>query len=357
MWPDSPFTHKFGVRFPIVQGPFGGGLSSPRLAATVSNAGGLGSYGAQGMTASRIADVISNIRAQTTAPFAINLWVSNDDPGALDVSAEQLATAAAPLAPFFEELGVTAPPRLNPWPRFDDQIEAIFDARPPIFSFIFGVPSAAILDQCRSLGIGIVGTATTVDEAIALADAGVDAIVASGFEAGGHRASFLRAAEASLTGTLALVPQVVDAVNVPVVAAGGIADGRGMAASFALGAAAVQIGTAFLACEESNASPAHRDALRSARARHTFLTRSFTGRLGRGLPNRLSDAIEAHTPLPYPVQGQLVGALREAALRQGRDDLVTFWSGQSAALIRDDRAEALFARLVSECSELIGGGT
>lgn len=354
MWNDTAFTRQFGIQFPIVQGPFGGGLSSPRLTATVSNAGGLGSYGAQGMTAARIAGVAGEIRALTTAPFAINLWVSNDDPGAFDVSPEQFAAAAAPLAPIFAELGIQPPSRpAATWPSFDDQIDAIFDARPPVFSFIFGVPSAEILEKCRALGIRTVGTATTVDEAVALANAGVDAIAASGFEAGGHRASFLRAAEASLTGTMALVPQVVDAVRVPVIAAGGIADGRGIAAASALGAAAAQLGTVFLACDESNASAPHREALRSDRARHTFLTRSFSGRLGRGLPNRVSDAIAPGTHLPYPVQGQLVSALREAALRQGRGDLVTFWSGQSAPLIRDRHADALFARLVHECSALM----
>ena len=171
----------------------------------------------------------------------------------------------AVLAPLYAELGVTPPPfppHLDPG--FDEQVEALIEARPPIFSFIFGVPAPAILDRCRSLGIRTIGTATTVDEVRAIDAAGVDAIVATGAEAGGHRPSFLRSAEASLMGTVALVPQAADAVRTPIVAAGGIADGRGIAAALALGAAAVQIGTAFLACDESNAHPAHRAALRAA---------------------------------------------------------------------------------------------
>ena len=174
-------------------------------------------------------------------------------------------------------------------------------------------------------------------------------IVATGAEAGGHRPSFLRTAEASLMGTLSLVPQVVDAVKTPVIAAGGIADGRGVAAVLALGADAAQVGTAFLACEESNAHPAHRTALRGARAGETLLTRGFTGRLGRGLRNALADTLEQGSlaRLPYPFQGHLVGALKRAALEQERFDLVPFWGGQSAPLVTHTRAADLFRSLVA----------
>jgi len=184
--------------------------------------------------------------------------------------------------------------------------------------------------------------------------AGVDLIVASGAEAGGHRPSFLRPAESSLTGTFSLIPQVVDAVDLPVIAAGGIADGRGMAAALALGADGVQIGTAFLACEESNAPVAHREALLSSRSRDTMLTRVFTGRLARGLRNRLGSALEQESApvLPYPLQGQLVGSLRAEALRQGRHDLVTFWSGQSAPLLHHRRAAELFQDLLETADRI-----
>jgi nitronate monooxygenase len=352
MWHDTDFTRRFDRRYPIVQGPFGGGLSSPRLTAIVSDAGGLGSFGAQGLPPDRLRAVVDEIRALTAEPFAVNLWVSTADARAEEVSQADHDAAVAALAPFYAELGV-APPPFAPaaGPAFEDQAAALIEARPPVFSFIFGVPSPAILDRCRSLGIRTVGTATTVDEARALDAAGVDAIVATGSEAGGHRPSFLRSAEASLTSTFALVPQVADAVSVPILAAGGIADGRGVAAALALGAHAVQIGTAFLACDESNAPPAHREALRhAAQGPPTMLTRGFTGRLGRGIRNALAEAFEspAVSRLPYPFQGNLISVLKQAALARGRSDLVPFWSGQSAPLVRHTQASKLFESLVRD---------
>jgi nitronate monooxygenase len=190
---------------------------------------------------------------------------------------------------------------------------------------------------------------TTADEAKRLADAGVDLIVASGMEAGGHRASFLRPAEDSLTGTFALVPTAVETVRVPVIAAGGIADGRGIAAALELGAAAAQIGTAFLACEESNASPLHRQMLFSEAARRTSLTRAFTGRLARSIHNEFIEKLrgkESQLP-PYPVQAWLTARLKDAALKAGRADVVSLWSGQGAALLEHRRARDLFASLAA----------
>jgi nitronate monooxygenase len=193
---------------------------------------------------------------------------------------------------------------------------------------------------------------TTVEEAVAAEAAGADVIVASGFEAGGHRGSFLGSAEASLTGTFALIPQVADAVRIPVVAAGGIADGRGIAAALTLGADGVQIGTAFLATEESGAPAIHKEALHQARARKhaTILTRAYTGRLARGLTNMIGETLHAGEDpvLPYPLQGQLLRGLREKALEQGRTDLVTLWAGQSVRLVKHRRATELFDDLVAQ---------
>jgi nitronate monooxygenase len=352
MWNDTAFTRRFDLRYPIVQGPFGGGLSSVELASTVSNAGGLGSFGLQGMTPAKIRAVIGELRDRTAAPFNVNLWVSTEDAPASSIARADYDAAVAALAPLYAELGIE-PPAFPPKADadFDAQVDAAIEARPPILSFIFGVPSAAVLDRCRASGIRTIGTATTVDEARAFDDAGVDAIVATGSEAGGHRPSFLRSAEASLTGTIALVPQVVDAVRAPVAAAGGIADGRGVAAILALGAGAAQIGTAFLACDESNAHPGHRAALR-APSPGTMLTRGLTGRVGRALRNRLADTVTSPqlTRLPYPFQGHLVAPIKQAALASGRFDLAPFWSGQSASLVRHTRAAQLFAALVQDAA-------
>lgn len=250
-WNKTRVSHKLGIDYPIIQGPLGG-LSSQRLTAAVSNFGGLGSFGAHSLEPPAIADVISEVRSLTTKPFAMNLWVSMEDPGAATSDAAAFHQAASHIRPYIEALG-GAQPAFTPYKaiRFEDQARVLLDARVPAFSFIYGIPPQEIVEEARRLGIVTIGTATTPEEAIAIEQAGIDLVVASGFEAGGHRGSFLRPAEDSLTGTISLVPQTVDAVTIPVVAAGGIADGRGIAAAFALGAEGVQMGTVFLACEES----------------------------------------------------------------------------------------------------------
>jgi len=212
------------------------------------------------------------------------------------------------------------------------------------------------MEECRANDIVTIGTATTADEAAALEEAGVDAIAASGYEAGGHRGSFLRSAEDSLTGTLSLVPQIVDAVDVPVIAAGGIGDARGVIAVLALGAEAVQMGTAFLVCEESGASRLHREALRGRDAGHTGLTRGFTGRLGRGIHNRLMEELNREGPeiLPYPLQRALVRNLSMAAEAAGRADLLPLWAGQSAALSTCSDVLGFLDVLVEEVSAIAG---
>lgn len=224
----------------------------------------------------------------------------------------------------------------------------MLQARPAVLSFVFGVPSPDLLAHCRALGIVTIGAATTVAEAQALDAAGIDMIVATGCEAGGHRVSFLAPAEQVLTGTLALVPQVVDAVRGPVIAAGGIADGRGVAAAMMLGAAGAQLGTAFLACEESAADGLHRQALFSPAAADTALTRTFSGRLARGMRNRLLREGTTLTPAPYPAQNWLMGELKRAAFAAGRSDLGSLWCGQAAPLLRHRHAANLFADLVAQ---------
>ncbi|WP_158090065.1 nitronate monooxygenase family protein [Pseudomonas sp. B28(2017)] len=222
--------------------------------------------------------------------------------------------------------------------------------RPPVFSFVFGIPPAGILAACKSLGILTMGTATTVQEARALEEAGVDCIVASGFEAGGHKGSFIKPAHASLTGIFSLIPQIADQVAIPLIAAGGIADARGVAGALALGAHGVQIGTAFLACKESAASPAHRKALGEHQSTATTLTKAFTGRLARSFPNRMTaDMDQQESRLaPYPAQAWYMGQLTRAGMSQGRDEFNSLSAGQSASLIRHNSAQALMDAIVSE---------
>src|ERR1700692_4842651 len=307
-WNENQLTEKIGIDYPVIQGPLGG-LSSQKLTAAVSNFGGLGSFGAHSLTPGAIKDVIAEIRSLTSKPFAMNLWVSMEDEGARISDENAFNRSLAPLAVHIASLGAPRP-AYKPYSsiRFEDQARVLLDEKVPVFSFIYGIPSQEILEECRTKHIVTIGTATTPDEAAALQDAGVDAIVASGFEAGGHRGSFLRSAEDSLTGTFSLVPQIADIADVPVIAAGGIGDARGVVAAMALGADAVQLGTAFLACEESGASRLHRDALLGKHAGHTALTRGFTGRLALGIDNRLMEELNRKGTeiLPYPLQRGLV---------------------------------------------------
>ncbi|MFE5408554.1 NAD(P)H-dependent flavin oxidoreductase [Microbacterium sp. NPDC056569] len=336
----------FGIDAPIVLGPFGG-LSSIELTAAVSDLGGLASYGLYGYSADRISDTIAALHSATRRPFAVNLWLPTGDevtPGDVD-----LAPAIQAVAPLYDELGLAHPtPPIEFLPDLDSQLTAVMDAAPAALSVVFGVPSEHVVAAARSRGIRVIGTATTVAEAVALEAAGVDAVVATGAEAGGHRVSFLRPAEQSLIGTFALVPQVVDAVDVPVIAAGGIADRRGVAAAFALGASGVQVGSAFLRTRQSAATDAHRQAIADASDTATVLTRAMSGRLARGIPNRAMREIETTGIIAgFPAQNWLTGHFRAEAGRRGDGDLVSLWAGQAAGLAPSDDAAEVFAELVA----------
>jgi nitronate monooxygenase len=351
-WPYTRITSLLDLERPIIQGPFGGGLSSVELVAAVSGAGGLGSFGMQHLEPEAIAETAAELHARVTGPFAVNLWVKTHDLAEAEMTRERFAAAVARLQPVYDELGVAAPAYPARFaPSFGEQAAAVLAARPRVFSFVAGVPDSGLLDEFRSAGIRLVGTATTPEEAVALDEAGVDAIVASGFEAGGHRLAFLAPAEDSLIGTLALVRTVVEEVRAPVIAAGGIADARGIVAALALGAEAVQIGSAFLATEESGATPEHRAALLSGAARHTTLTRVFTGRLSRGVENRL--VRELRDPEPFPYQAYLMRPLMAAARAQGRTDLAAMWAGQSTAVLVHRHAVDLYAALVDGTQALL----
>ncbi|MYT92765.1 2-nitropropane dioxygenase [Streptomyces sp. SID8359] len=343
------------LRLPVVQGPFGGGLSTVALAAAVSEAGGLGSFGAHIMTPGAITEVVGRLRAATTRPFAVNLWVPQEGERS-SFRAAEAAPHAERLIPYADELGLPAPPdggHAESHPSFDEQVDALLASAPPVISFVMGVPPVRVVAEARRRGIVLFGTATTVDEAVALEAAGVDVVVASGSDAGGHRGAFLRPVAESLVGTFSLVPQVVDAVSVPVVAAGGIADARGVAAALALGADAVQVGTGFLATAESGAPAVHKEALHSPEARTTVLTRLYSGRPARGIPNRFvreMAAYEGEVP-PYPLQSLLMQPLRTAAAAQDRRDLAALWAGQAAPLTRPAlTAGEYLARLTGNAS-------
>jgi len=355
MWNQTRVSELLGIRYPIIQGPFGGGLSTIQLTAVVSNAGGMGSFGAHHLAPTQIKETVAAIRGLTARPFAINLWIPLPGEAELRLRPDEFAANVSRLKPYYDALGLREPEFRETFnPRFDDQIEAVLEARPPVLSVVFGIPSREILSALRQRAIKTIGAATTVDEACALEEAGVDLIVASGSDAGGHRPSFLESAEKSLTGTFALIPQVVDAIDTPIVAAGGIGDGRGVVAALVLGAEGAQVGTAFLATHESGASEAHKAELASESARHTALTRVFSGRLARRIRNRFIEEMssrEVELP-PYPIQNWFTRSIRAAADHGGRAEYLPLWAGQSAALGHRRPAAATFAGLV-EGAELL----
>jgi nitronate monooxygenase len=340
-------TELFGTEVPVVLGPFGG-VSSVELTAAVSDGGGLGSYGLYGLSADAIRDTAAQLKKATAKPFALNLWVpTGDETAALPPS--DFNNYRETLKPYFEEVGLPLPEMPDRYmPDYDGQVAATLEAGPAVVSFVFGVPAPELVEEAHRRGIVLVGTATTVAEAVALESGGVDAVVASGMESGGHRVSFLKPAEESLIGTFALVPQVADAITIPVIAAGGIVDRRGYAAARALGADAVQVGSAFLATRESAAIPAYRAILHSPAASETVLTRVLSGRLARGIPNRIIRELSAAAATaPFPAQNWLTGRFRPQAAAQGNTELMSLWAGQAAPLIRHESAADVLAELLA----------
>jgi len=354
-WNNTQFSRALNLRYPIVQGPFGGGNSTAALAAAVSNAGGLGSFGAVDQQPEKILDTVKNIRALTDKPFAINNWVPLTTEPSLEQQLHTFNSIAAVIKPYFDQLQLELP-SVNEfaWPNYEHQVEAILEAAPPVWSFVFGVPQQEYLDAARKRGIRTLGTATTVEEARALEAAGVDFIVASGSDAGGHRGSFLRPAEESFVGTFSLIPQIADAVAIPVIAAGGIGNGRAIKAALTLGADAVQIGTRFLACHESNASLPHKRLLHTDIAYSTSLTKAFSGRYARGISNRLIREMRAkeNDIGHFPVQYWLTGIFRREAAKQGNDELLSLWAGQAMQYAKDQSAAECMVELIQEFEAL-----
>jgi len=337
------FCARFGLRVPILLAPMAG-ASAPALSIAVANAGGLAACGALPMSPDEIRRWAATVRASTSGPFQINLWIP-DPPPVRDAANESR------VASFLAQWGPPVPPGAGDArpPDFAAQCEALLDVAPPIVSSVMGVFPAAFVDRLKRRGIAWFATVSTVREARIAEAAGADAIVAQGMEAGGHRAAFDRTfAERQMVGLFSLVPSVVDAVSVPVVATGGIADARGVAAAFALGASAVQVGSAFLRSPEAGIHPAWADALGRAAPEETIVSRVFSGRAGRSVATAyVRAAIDAGAPAPadYPVQRGLTAAMRAQAIAKGDVDRMQAWAGQSAALGRAEPAAHVVARL------------
>jgi nitronate monooxygenase len=348
--PPNPLLTQLGIANPIILAPLGGGPSTPELAAAVSNAGGLGSLGAAYLTPDQITDAIRQIKSLTSKPFNVNLFAG----GYEDSAGPDPAPMLAALSEIHRALGLPAPtlPKLPPDP-FPAQLEAVLAAAPPIFSFTFGIPSPDALVRIKSCHILTIGTATTVAEAQSLADAGVDVIFAQGAEAGGHRGTFAGPFQSALIPTFDLVPAIHHAVSLPVIASGGIMDGREIMRALTIGASAVALGTAFLACPESGASPAYKQAVLDAtkpRNDVTVITRAFSGRPARGLPNAFIAKFSGKETqiLPYPLQNILTRQMRTAAAKQGQAGYLSLWAGTGVARTRQLPAATLVQQLLAE---------
>jgi nitronate monooxygenase len=345
---------RFRLDHPILQAPLAGGGDTPELVAAVCNAGGLGFIGAAYLTPAQITEAGRAVRALTARAFGINLFAPPPTTGS-DKNPELVLQR---LAPFFTELGLPAPSlALSAGFSFPEQLAAALQTDAAVFSFTFGILPSDAIEAIKKRGMFLIGTATTVDEAVALEKAGVDAVVTQGSEAGGHRGTFAGDFGAGMVGTISLVPQVLDAVGVPVIASGGIMDGRGIAAALALGASAVQLGTAFLTCDESGVPDAYREAILHAHEDQTRITRAFSGRPARGIVNRFLAEFEsdeaAETILPFPLQNALTRPLRTAAAKQGRAEFLSLWAGQGVRMARRQSAAELIARLVRETESAI----
>jgi len=347
MWPTTKLTKALGIQFPIIQAPMAGGTTTPELVAAVSNAGALGSLGAGYMTATDIRKAIKEIRALTNNPFAVNLFI----PEQYHVTPEQMQKARDQVEQSCAELKLKIGPVAKPYaPSFEEQIKVLIEEKIPVFSFTFGALDPTWITQLKNNDTILIGTATTLAEARALEESGIDAIVAQGSEAGGHRGTFLESAEDALMNLSNLVPQLVDQVKLPVIAAGGIMDGKGIVAALALGAAGVQMGTAFLSCPEAGVHAKYKQTLLSLNQDNTTLTRAFSGKLARAIQNKFITRMDENKEsiLDYPVQNALTSIMRKKAKEQDCIDFMSMWAGQSAQLSRGLHAGELIKQLVDE---------
>lgn len=353
MWPDRRILTLFGIEQPIVLAPMAGPVHAD-MAVAVSNAGGLGSLPCALLSHEQARSELEAIRQGTSGPINLNFFCHK--PAKVDDARE--AAWRERLRPYYLELGVdpAGPIPVSNRTPFDESFCLLIEEfRPEVVSFHFGLPDRDLVARVKATGAKVIASATTVSEAVWLEQGGCDAIIAQGNEAGGHRGNFLDDEVASQPGTFALVPQVVDAVSVPVIAAGGITDARGIAAAFALGASAVQIGTAYLFCPEARISPPHRAALATARDDATMVTRVFTGRPARSIVNRVMREIGPMSELApaFPLAGGALTPLRAKSEPAGSGDFMPLWAGQAARLGREMPAGELTRLLAQEAQALM----
>jgi nitronate monooxygenase len=339
---------RLGLQGPLILAPMAGGPSTPALAAAVSNAGALGFLGGAYLQSQDLERELRETRGLTGRAFGVNLFVPGRHP---EISQQRLRGALDATRGYRGELGLPEPELKPPFmPDFGRQLEVILREKPAAFSFVFGLLERAHLDELRGRSILSVGTATSLEEGLALEELGVDAVVAQGVEAGGHRGIFSADQEDPLIGALALTRALAGKLRIPVIAAGGIMNGRGIADALGAGAEAAQLGTAFLLCDEAGTSKPYREALRERGSRTTRLTRVFSGRLARGLENRFMREMAARGDaiLPFPAQNELTRDLRRTSASAGNPEFLSLWAGEGVGLIRDRMKAGELVRVLFE---------
>jgi nitronate monooxygenase len=352
----NKMTELLKIEYPIIQAPMAGGITTSKLVAEVSNSGGLGMIGAGYMSPNQIREQIRDIKQLTTNPFGINLFVPNE----FTYTENEIKTASHALQPICEQLHINQNDRMDIptskslFETFYEQINIVIEENLPVCSFTFGVPSIEIITKLKHHNIILMGTATTVEEAVEIERVGMDIVCVQGSEAGGHRGNFMGEDQGSLVGLMSLIPQVVDHVSIPVIAAGGIMDGRGLMAAICLGAKGVQMGTAFLTCIESGAHQVHKEAILHAKEDQMVLTRAFSGKWARGMNNQfISDLKDHQESLPdFPVQNSLTQPIRKAASSQNNPDYMSLWSGQSPRLAKGHTVNALMKEIISQAKNI-----
>lgn len=340
-------TNKLKIRYPIFQAPMAGGPTTPELIAAVSNAGGLGNLGAGYLAPEQLRTAIQEIRKQTDRPFGVNLFVPEEP-----TESEETITRMTDFLNFYrEELGITKNPLIQKSSEsFEEQVQVLLDEKVPVCSFTFGIPPQDVIRAMKQNGTVVIGTATTVEEAKRWEAAGADVVVAQGSEAGGHRGTFLKSVSQSLIGTMALVPQIVDHVSIPVIASGGIMDGRGLVASLVLGASAVQMGTAFLACPESGAHAAYKQKILLETEDATGITSAYSGKAARGIQTAFMNDMEHYTgDIPgYPIQNAMTRDIRQAAAKANNPEYMSLWAGQGLRLASDRTAAEIVEQTIKQ---------
>jgi nitronate monooxygenase len=353
---ETTLSKKFGLRLPVIQAPMAGGAATPKLVATVSEEGGLGSLPLGYLSPDQATENIRESKKLTGRPFAVNVFIPQKITSMK--GEDNIAVMKKKLDGYRQELGIHAPDNIQfSEASIEELIEVAIAEKVSAFSFTFGTPKPESILKLQQEGIFVMGTATTVREGLALEQLGCDAVVGQGYEAGAHRGTFLGSFGSSQIGTIALTRQLTDSLKIPVIAAGGIMDGRGLVAALALGASAVQMGTAFLTCQESGISLLHRDAILSSTEEDTVITPVFTGKPARGIKNRFIEEMTrefSEEDIPsYPLQSYLTQDIRREATKRNMKDFPSFWAGQGTRLSRNTNVKELLDRIEKEAQQAI----